>query len=720
LKGNYRDDGTIFFCENDPRLVTREIIFCAGYFGCGGFEPYEILAHCSFTIETIPDTIPIEFTPPADYVIDCNNKEIVDDAVTFLGEDCFDVNQSNAFFSENEKFVEDTIFFIRKWITKDICSNYSERKEQIITYSCPPTITDITVNCPENTFLGIYDCSNIDDVPDLAGNIEEAIAPPYNIQIEGEITPDLRVSSDDDASIFICESDARKVNRSIVIYRDLNLNFVWDLGEEIGWCSYTIETIPDITPLEITIPSDIELVCGLDPFDLINTGFLWIEDDTECDFLSGDPTIYEDEVIINENITTILRTWSASDPCGNISTPQVQTITVDCSDTTDARIICPENTFLGAFSCTDELPKRPFSIQSAMVPPYNIQIEGRVPERVRFTSKDDNDIFFCEEDARIVNRQVIIYEDTMRNLRYDVGEEIGICTYTIETIPDVTPIDFIAPPDIEMDCFDNPGTPDGSPIAIIGDDCFPLNEDLAFFTDEIIEVGNDLEIIRTWNTVDPCGNLSEPQEQIIRLKNCSTTITCPENTFLGAFGCESINEIPPPINTIEDVMAPPYNIQIEGELPENAKAISEDDGVIFFCESDPRVVTREIIIYTGYGGFEPTEELARCSFTFETIADISIPQFTVPPDIEILCDDDRSPENTGDVFVVEVNCQMENDGLELFFEDTETIQGDGTIINRTWIASNACGERSTQLQTITINCEPVCTPPKVGVLECGN
>jgi len=55
--------------------------------------------------------------------------------------------------------------------------------------------------------------------------------------------------------------------------------------------------------------------------------------------------------------------------------------------------------------------------------------------------------------------------------------------------------------------------------------------------------------------------------QISLAQTNNFTIICPENTFLGVFGCEDIDDIPPLINSIEEAMAPPYNIQIEGELP---------------------------------------------------------------------------------------------------------------------------------------------------------
>lgn len=530
-----RDDNTIFICEEDQRVVTREIIFYTGVFGYGGFEPFDVIARCFFTIETVPDTIPIDFIPPADYVIDCDNIEITDGEVTFLNDACAEIDQSNAFFRERTQIVGDTILFIRNWQTQDMCRNYSTRKEQVIKYSCPSVIPDVSVICPENTFLGNYDCTNIVDVPDQPGNIDEVMAAPYNLQIEGDLTSDIRVDTEDDGTIFYCESDPRTINRSIIIYKDLNYNFIWDIGEEIGGCSYTLETIPDITPLEIIAPPDIDLVCGLDPFDISNTGDLRYEDDTDCNFnFSQDPTIYDDEVVVDGNITTIFRTWSASDPCGNISEPQVQTITVNCEPENEYTITCPENTFLGAYDCynINDIPDLPYNIDEAMAAPYNLQIEGDLTDDIRIDADDDESFFHCEDGSIIVNRSIILYIDINFNFVYDAGEEIGACNYTLEAIP---------------------------------------------------------------------------------------------NPF---------------------------------------------------------------------------------------------PDFTVPLDIEIGCGVEPNPENTGDVMDIQTRCPV-NDGYYITFSDSTIINSDFTIINRTWQANILCDYIEKQ-QTITINCEPVCIPPNVGIFECGN
>jgi len=191
------------------------------------------------------------------------------------------------------------------------------------------------------------------------------------------------------------------------------------------------------------------------------------------------------------------------------------------------------------------------------------------------------------------------------------------------------------------------------------------------------------------------------------------TITCPGNTFLGSFSC---------LNT-DEAMAPPYYIQIEGDTsiyPWGLQVTTEDDGVIFFCDGDPRMVNKEIIFFTGPGGFEGTTEIARCSFTIETIADVTPPELTIPPDIELPCGTEPDTDITG-YASYESECLFNGDPLS--FSDVEIIDINGgitTTVMRTWQAVDYCGNVNEQVQTITTNCEAGCIPPITGTFNCGN
>jgi len=724
IRVNIDDDAPVFFCEDNARVVNRNVLIYKDLNYNFVYDIGEEIGSCSYTVETIPDLSPPEFMAPPDIEIPCGlntDPDITGDVFT-ASDNCGGLhNPYIDFYDEIEE--GDIITITRTWTATDYCGNSPEPQIQIITINCDSE-NDYTITCPENTLLGVYDCNNINDIPDIPYSVEEAMATPYNIQIEGEITSDIRVFTEDDGTVFYCPDDPRTVNRNIIIYKDFNFNFVWDIGEEIGICNYAIETIPDETPPQIIIPPDIEIACGVEP-ETRNTGDVSNYDD-DCQRTNFDPVFYADELIVNDNITTILRTWIAFDACGNETAPQIQTITINCETQNDYTITCPENTLLGIVDPCKNIRIDPiFQIEEAMAPPYNILIEGDIPERLRISIQDDNTIFVCEENARIVNRKLTFYEDVNANYIYDDGEEVGVCNFTIETEVYLTVPEFTPPPDIELDCGTGTGPEITGDVTVVQFECTNISDGVeVYFSDVETTEGNITTIQRTWTAINFCG-IEFEQMQTVTI-NCDSendyTITCPENTILGTFGCEDIDGIPPPINTIEEAIAPPYNIQIEGELPPSTQVITEDNGSIFFCEENLRVVTREVIFCGGYfgcGGFEPYEILARCSFTIETIANVSIPQFTAPPDIEILCDDDRSPINTGDVNEVEVNCFLA-DGFELFFADTETMQGDITIVNRTWMATNACGDTSTQIQTITVNCQPVCTPPSAGTFNCGN
>jgi len=387
---------------------------------------------------------------------------------------------------------------------------------------------------------------------------------------------------------------------------------------------------------------------------------------------------------------------------------------------------CPENTFLGVYDCSNitDVPYPVNTLEDAMAPPYNIQIEGGISPALRVITEDNNLIFFCDGDSRLITRKLVFYLDANFN-PLPFQEPIAECSFTIETIPYLTLPEFTVPPNIELACGIDPSPENAGNVTGINLDCPNISDGVEITYSDVETVNvNITSIQRTWTATNICGTKVEKQ-QFITI-NCvpqsGYTITCPENTLLGVIGCA--DDVPQPVNNIEEAIAPPYNIQIEGEIPATLRVITEDDNVIFFCNEDQRIVTRKIIFYIDdlneppwYGG---VDAVAECTFTIETIADVGIPQFTVPPDIEILCNDDRNPENTGDVDDLAVNCQAQNDGLTLFFSDTETIQGDFTIINRTWIATNACGNTSEQVQTITISCETECVPPNAGTFDCDN
>lgn len=398
---------------------------------------------------------------------------------------------------------------------------------------------------------------------------------------------------------------------------------------------------------------------------------------------------------------------------------------ISMAQTNNYSIICPENTFLGAFSCEDidNVPKQVSTIEEAMEAPYNIQIEGDFPSTLRVETNDDDVIFFCKNDPRLVKRELIFYIDQLNGPWYG-GDAVAICSFTIETIPDLTPIDFIAPANEEIDCTDFPPTE----VTFTGDDCFPFDQSQAYFTDQVRVEGGNTFNVRTWRTADACGNLSEPQEQIFTLNcgrpNIDVTVTCPDDTFLGAFSCLNIENVPQQPGSIEDAMTAPYNIEIEGEISSDIRVTSNDNATTFYCEADSRLVNRNIIIYKDVNfnfAYDIGEEIGGCSYTIETIPDLTPPEITIPSDIELACNIEPTINNTGDITSYEDNCQI-GIFIPTSYDDEVIVEGNLTTILRSWFVSDPCGNVSEpKIQTITINCEStVKTTPEIGIFNCGN
>jgi hypothetical protein len=99
---------------------------------------------------------------------------------------------------------------------------------------------------------------------------------------------------------------------------------ITDSAGVIKKCATTV-TVQDTTPPVITCPGDLNLTWG-DPTDPPNTGFA-----TATDLVDAAPVITFSDVIIPQNGSLweqrIIRTWTATDYCGNFSTCD-QTITL--------------------------------------------------------------------------------------------------------------------------------------------------------------------------------------------------------------------------------------------------------------------------------------------------------------------------------------------------------------------------------------------------------
>lgn len=185
-----------------------------------------------------------------------------------------------------------------------------------------------TVVCPSDTDLGTFDCNTIENAPGQINSLAAAMEAPYGIEITDAL-PETGVTTEDSAVLFYCDSDAREVTRLVIIYNDSNYNFSYDEGEEVATCTYVLNTEADTEAPTFSAPEDYETTCVLG-IDTAVTGKAIVDMDP-CPDLTVENVNFSDAPPViggcpGEKI--YVRSWTATDPCGNANDPQTQTIIV--------------------------------------------------------------------------------------------------------------------------------------------------------------------------------------------------------------------------------------------------------------------------------------------------------------------------------------------------------------------------------------------------------
>jgi hypothetical protein len=412
----------------------------------------------------------------------------------------------------------------------------------------------------------------------------------------------------------------------------------WTFTDDAGNQSICdqIITVDDTTDPVITCPPDITFECEMgDPGTATATD--------NCD---SDPDVDYTDNVVNDRCPTIIeRTWTATDSCGNTDSC-VQTITID--DTTDPVITCPPDI---AFEC-----------------------EMGDPGVATATDNCDPDPEIDYTDNITSERCPIIIERTWTAT--DSCGNTDSCMQTITIDDTIDPV-ITCPPDIAFECeMGDPG------VATATDNCDQDPE--IGYTDNITSERCPIIIERTWTATDSCGNTD----------SCVQTITIDD--------------------TIDPVITCPPDIAFECEMGDPGVATATDN-----CDPDPEIgytdnITSErcpIIIERTWTATDSCGNTDSCVQTI-TIDDTIDPVITCPPDIVFECE-------MGDPGVATATDNCDQDP-EVDYTDNITSERCPIIIERTWTATDSCGNTDSCVQTITIDdtIDPVITCPPDIVFEC--
>ena len=721
-------------------------------------------ATCLQTI-TIDDTTPPTIACPADITAECDEMydpgmatatDICDPAVDITFEDVT-VNASCPVIVE------------RTYTATDDCGNTATCLQTItIDDTTPPTITcpsdvsfecdavgdfgmatatdncdlvvditfeDVTVNasCPitiERTYTATDDCGNsstclqtiiIDDTT------PPTITCPSDVSFECDAVGDFGMATATDNCDLVVD-----VTFSDVTVSDscpITIERTYTATDDCGNSSTCLQTIiiDDTTPPTVMCPADITAECG----EMYDAGMATATDN--CD-LAVDVTFTD--VTVSDSCPQIIeRTYTATDDCDNTSTC-VQTITID--DTTPPVITCPADV---TAECGEEYEPGMASATDACDPVVDITFE---------------DVTVSAACPEVFQR---IYTATD-----DCGNS-STCVQTI-TIEDTTPPDLTCPADLTFECNIIPvGRPSLEDyflgIVSASDAC----DDVVDITFEDVTVNTSCPIIveRTYIATDDCGNTSTCVQSITFIDTIPPTIMCPadvsfECDAVGDFGMASATDICDPavdvtfedvtvsdscpfilertytatdecgntstclqIITIDDTTPPvitcPADITAECDDvfdPGVATATDNCDLVVDVTFADISVTDQCPVIMTTRL-WTATDDCGNTSTCIQliTITDSTPPVITCPADITAECDEmyDAGMATATDA------CDMV---VDITFEDVTISASCPLIIERTYTATDDCGNSSTCLQTITVDdtTPPVITCPADITAEC--
>ncbi|WP_296385843.1 gliding motility-associated C-terminal domain-containing protein, partial [Winogradskyella sp.] len=589
---------------------------------------------------TVQDTTPPTITAPADVTIECTEDESSANTGVATGSDtCGTVTISQS--DVETAACGNTKTIIRTWTATDTCGNATSADQTItVQDTTPPTISapaDVTIECTED---------------------------------ESSANTGMATGSDTCGTVTISQSDVETAacgNTKTIIR-------TWTATDACGNATSADQTITvqDTTPPTISAPADVTIECTEDESSA-NTGVATGND--TC----GSVTISQSDVETAAcgNTKTIIRTWTATDDCGN-ATSADQTITVQ--DTTPPTFTVPADITI---ECD--------------IDENNLTITGDVI--------DENDS--CDTDLEATYSDTVAVgscaNESIITRTWSLADTCNNTTTLIQTISvvDTTPPTFTAPANLNLEC-----DVDVNDLTITGDvidEADNCSIGLEAIYKDIITDGNcpgSYIINRKWTLVDSCDNISTALQTIRIEDNTTPTFTVPTDL------------------TIEcDVDA--TDLTITGDVTDETdncstglEATYSDIVAAGNCANES-VITRT---------WSLTDECDNTTTLVQTInvVDTTAPTFTVPADLTVECDvDSTNLTITGDVTDETDNCAT---GLEATYSDI-VAAGNCTneyVITRTWSLTDECDNATTLVQTINVvdTTAPTFTVPVDLTIEC--
>ena len=362
------------------------------------------------------------------------------------------------------------------------------------------------------------------------------------------------------------------------------------------------------------------------------------------------------------NASTITRTWSATDNCGNIETFD-QIITIQ--DITTPTITCPVNQAQTAAN----------------------GVNTTLSSYITMATTSDN----CSSNANITVTQTPAIGSTQNvgtvNVTLTATDECNNssnCNFDVVITAATTVITWTNQPTNTTIACDASSLPANTGLATATTTC--VSGGLLVTSLDVTAAGacvNASTITRTWTATDNCGNSETFNQTVVIQDVISPTITCPSNQVqISTNGINTILNDYTSMATISDNCSNNANITVT-----QSPAIS----------STQNIGTVNITLTA-------TDECgnsSNCNFDVVISGSASITWINQPANTTIACDASSLPANTGSA-TASTTCS--SGGLLVTSSDVTTPGAcvNASTITRTWNATDNCGNSETFNQIITI------------------
>lgn len=555
------------------------------------------------------------------------------------------------------------------------------------TDNCDPeldfTFSDVTVGgtCPQEltitrTWVATDDCGNSASCTQTIF-VDDSTAPsitcPANVTVlcTASTLPDntgLATATDNcDLSAAITFSD---VTVAGICPQERTITRTWKATDDCGnfsTCNQII-FVDDNQPPAITCPGNVTIQCTASTLPA-NTGTA-----TATDNCTGNPIIGFSDVTVGgicPQERTITRTWTAQDGCGN-SSSCTQIIVVD--DSVAPMITCPANVTVDCTAGTD-------------------------PDNTGNATATDNcsaNPIIGFSDATIAGSCPQARTITRTWTAQDGCGNSSSCTQTI-VVFDSTPPSINCPQNITIECTAST-LPANTGTATASDIC----DATVTLTFNDVTVGGtcpqERTITRTWIATDDCGNASTCNQIIFVDDSTPPAISCPPDMTLNC----TASTLPPDTGT----------------------ATATDN-----CDGTPTVTFSDVVVgapcpeeQTITRTWTATDDCGNTSTCIQIILvdDNQAPLISCPNNVTIECTASTLPANTGTATATDI-C----DASPVITSSDEIVPSgcpNVFTINRTWIATDDCGNSGTCLQVIVVddNTPPVALCQNITVSLNGN